>query len=143
MKLEVAKTVVGEENVEQLFEFEIQIRQDNSCEWSEPFTFELSHDLAFEFTVPYGYQYRISEEDYSDEGYRTFVMVEGKKTNQSVCEGTMLFSRRIEYINEKIGTEQLVDKTVNVSKQTVAFVGVTFLFLLVFVLIAIKRKLQS
>lgn len=143
MKLEVGKTVVGsEEDCDELFSFEIQVRPDAKSEWSESFAFELSHDLAFEFTIPYGYQYRIAEEDYSDEGYRTTVLVDGEEMGEClVCEGTMLESERVVYINEKIVAVETSDEPENTSLFYALFLGMGIALLLG--IRYIKRKLES
>lgn len=142
MKLEVGKTVIGsEEDFDELFSFIIQVRPDEASEWSEEFAFELSHDLAFEFTIPYGYQYRVKEEDYSDEGYRTTVKVEGEKAEKSlICEGTMLSSERIDYINEKIAAVQTVDEPSDAPSIYIMLLGIGIVIILV--ILRLKRKLE-
>lgn len=143
MKLEVAKTVIGgDEDCDELFTFEIQVRADEESEWSEGFEFQLSHDLAFEFTIPYGYQYRVTENDYSKEGYLTTVSVDGEEAIQSlVCEGTILEAERVDFVNEKIVAVKTGDEPRNDTCLNVMFLGLGIA--LIMGILAIKRKLEA
>ncbi|MBQ8803879.1 MAG: hypothetical protein IJZ53_09610 [Tyzzerella sp.] len=144
MKLEVGKTVIGsEEDCEELFSFEIQVRPDEKNEWSESFAFELSHDLAFEFTIPYGYQYRIKEADYSGDGYHTTINADGENMKNSlVYEGTMLESQRVEYINEKIDAVGAASESNNTPHSQFVFWGIGICIVLIVGRLLKKRKLE-
>lgn len=103
------------------------------------YTFTLKDGEEKEITLPYGCKYIVSEEDYSSDGYKTYIGEEKEENKKRTTgEKTMTRQTEISFLNKK----QIVPPTGIKNTMTAWFLmtGATLILGAVFLLFGIRRK---